>query len=143
MGLPKMMGRCFRGMLFHDICGRRPLQCQVFLVMHCMFPEKRCYLLEWLFKWLEVKKHAEFLSGEGGKSSALPNQAVAAERDGGPWTKSLQGQRWWRTSVSCGGSPAGKTWHVTLLHCLFGFCAGTLLTIFIRSFCTSNFIFLK
>lgn len=43
-------GGCFRAMLFNDICRRRPLQCLFFLVMHCMFPEKCCHLLEWFFK---------------------------------------------------------------------------------------------
>lgn len=42
-------GGCFRGMLFNDTCRRRPLQCLFFLVMHCMFPEKCCHLLEWFF----------------------------------------------------------------------------------------------
>lgn len=54
-GLRKMMGRCSRGVLFHDICSRRALHCQSFLAMHCMFPQKCCHLLEWLFKWLKIK----------------------------------------------------------------------------------------
>lgn len=70
-----------------------------------------CFLFVWLvlvFNDWKIKQLAEFVNGEGGKSSAPPNHGSAAGGDGRTQTKALHVQGRWRSCVSCGRHRAAK-----------------------------------